>query len=43
MNKIGVIMELREVWISINDRWNFMNYHYTVLFRLIMHVMNVIV
>ena len=42
MNKIGVNMELRESWISINDRWSFMNY-YTVIFRLIMHVMNVIV
>ena len=42
MNKIGVNMELRELWISINDRWSFMNY-YTVIFRLIMHVMNVIV
>ena len=42
MNKIGVNMELRELWISINDRWGFMNY-YTVIFRLIMHVMNVIV
>ena len=42
MNKIGVAMELRELWISINDRWSFMNY-YTVIFKLIMHVMNVIV
>ena len=42
MIKIGVNMELRELWISINDRWSFMNY-YTVIFRLIMHVMNVIV
>ena len=42
MNKIGVNMELCELWISINDRWSFMNY-YTVIFRLIMHVMNVIV
>ena len=42
MNKIGVNMELRELWISINDRWSFMNY-YSVKFRLIMHVMNVIV
>ena len=43
MNKIGVNMELRELWISINDRWSFMNYHYTVILRSIMHVMNVIV
>ena len=42
MNKIDVNMELRELWISINDRWSFMNY-YTVISRLIMHVMNVIV
>ena len=42
MNKICVNMELRELWISINDRWRFMNY-YSVIFRLIMHVMNVIV
>ena len=42
MNKIGVNMELRELWISTNDRWSFMNY-YTVILRLIMHVMNVIV
>ena len=42
MNKIGVNMELCLLWISINDRWSFMNY-YTVIFRLIMHVMNVIV
>ena len=42
MNKLDVNMELRELWISINDRWSFMNY-YTVIFRLIMHVMNVIV
>ena len=42
MNKIGINMELRELWISINDRWSFMNY-YTVIFRLIMHVMNVVV
>ena len=42
MNKIGVNMELRELWISINDHWSFMN-NYTVIFRLIMHVMNVIV
>ena len=35
-------MELRELWISINNRWSFMNY-YTVIFRLIMHVMNVVV
>ena len=35
-------MELRELWISINERWSFMNY-YSVIFRLIMHVMNVIV
>ena len=41
MNKIGVNMELRELWISINDRWSFMNY-YTVIFILIMHVMHVI-
>ena len=34
-------MELCELWISINDRWSFMN-NYTVIFRLIMHVMNVI-
>ena len=42
MNKIGVGMELCELWISINDRWGFMNI-YTVIFRLIMHLMNVIV
>ena len=41
MNTIGVNMELCESWISINDRWRFINY-YTVIFRLIMHVMNVI-
>ena len=42
MNIIGVNMELQELWISINDRWSFMNY-YTVIFRIIMHVMNVII
>ena len=42
MNKIGVAMELRELWISINDRWSLISY-YTVIFKLIMHVMNVIV
>ena len=41
MNKIDVNMELRELWIFMNDRWSFMNY-YTVIFRLTMHVMNVI-
>ena len=35
-------MELCELWISVNDRWSFMN-NYTVIFRLIMHVMYVIV
>ena len=35
-------MELCELWISVNDRWSFMN-NYTVIFRLIMHVVNVIV
>ena len=42
MNKIGVNMELCELWISTNNRWSFMDY-YTVILRLIMHVMNVIV
>ena len=42
MNKICVNMELCELWISVNDRWSFMN-NYTVIFRLIMHVMYVIV
>ena len=35
-------MELCELWIYVNDRWSFMN-NYTVIFRLTMHVMNVIV
>ena len=35
-------MELCELWISVNDRWSFMN-NYTVIFRLIMYVMYVIV
>ena len=35
-------MELCELWISVNDRWSFMN-NYTVIFRLKMHVMYVIV
>ena len=42
MNKICVNMVLCELWISVNDRWSFMN-NYTVIFRLIMHVMYVIV
>ena len=42
MNRVCVNMELCELWIYVNDRWSFMN-NYTVIFRLIMHVMYVIV
>ena len=37
MNKVGVNMvnmELRELWISINDCWSFMNYSWSSIIGL---------